>query len=146
MEQIKAPGLKGKMMKRLKNKGRIVSFVLTGIFFCTTLLLPGRSVSAEKMNGCFIILKVDHVDSLKEADDRKVIMERAFELLQEKVDTLKLKSPELRKRAKDIIILSYQGNEDPLQVAEALKPKDLVVSFTVIGIFKGSEILPAQTR
>lgn len=133
-------------MRHLKNKGRIFSFVLAGVFFCGALLLSGRNALAEKTSGYFIVLKVDHVDSLKEAGDQKVIMERAFELLQEKLDTLKLKSPELRKRARDVIILSYQGSEDPREVAEALQPKDLVVSFTVIGIFKGSEILPAQTR
>jgi hypothetical protein len=146
MEQVKLLKLEGERMKRLNKKGRILSFVLMGLLFCGAFLLSGKNALAEKTTGYFIILKVDHVDSLKEAGDRKVIMERAMELLQEKTETLKLKSTELRKKANDIIILSYQGKDDPQAVAQELKPKDLVVSFTVIGIFKGTEILQTPSR
>lgn len=133
-------------MKRLNMKGKIAFFVLISLLFSGQFLIPERKALAEKSTGYFIILKVDHVDSLSEAGDQKTIMERAIELLKEKVETLKLKSAELRQKANDIIILSYQGSEDPRQVAQALAPKDLVVSFTVIGIFKGSEIPRAPPR
>ncbi len=96
--------------------------------------------AAEKSTGTFIVLKVDHVGSLSSATDQKTIMERAMELLREKLATLKLKAAELKQKSNDIIILSYQGSDNPKQVAQALAPKDLVVSFTVIGIFKGQEI------
>jgi len=102
--------------------------------------------AAEKSTGYFIILKVDHVDSLKDTGDQKVIMERAIEILRAKLETLKLKSAELRQKANDIILLSYQGSDDPQEVAQALAPKDLVVSFTVIGIFKGKEISEVRPR
>ena len=127
-------------------KARIIFFVLLSFFVSGSLLFSGREALAEKAGGYFIILKVDHVDSLKDNGDQKVIMERAMELLQEKLDSLKLKSAELQKRARDIIILSYQGGDDPRQVAQSIQPKDLVVSLTVIGIFKGSEIAQAPPR
>ena len=133
-------------MKRLNMKGKIAFFVLMGLLFSGAFLIPGKKALAEKSTGTFIILKVDHVDSLKDAGDQKVIMERAIELLKEKAGALKLKSAELRKKANDIIIFSYQGSDDPREVAQALRPKDLVVSFTVIGIFKGSEISQAPPR
>jgi ferredoxin-fold anticodon binding domain-containing protein len=127
-------------------KVRILLFVFLSLFFSGSLLISGEEALAEKITGYFIILKVDHVDSLKDTGDQKVIMQRATELLQEKLNSLKLKSVELRKKANDIIILSYQGSDDPWQVAQSIQPKDLVVSFTVIGIFRGSEITQIPSR
>jgi len=127
-------------------KTRMIFLVIAGILALSPLSFPEIKAAAEKSTGYFIILKVDHVDSLSEASDQKVIMERAIELLQEKLVSLKLKSVELKRKSKDIIILSYQGSNEPWQVAQSLQPKDLVVSFTVIGIFKGQEISEVAPR
>jgi hypothetical protein len=124
----------------------MIFLVIAGILALSPLSFPEIKAAAEKSTGYFIILKVDHVDSLSEASDQKVIMERAIELLQEKLVSLKLRSVELKRKSKDIIILSYQGGNEPWQVAQSLQPKDLVVSFTVIGIFKGQEISEVAPR
>lgn len=121
-------------------KTKLIFLVIAAIFALSPLSFPAIKAAAEKSTGYFIILKVDHVGSLSEAADQKAIMERAIEILKEKAETLKLKAAELKRKSNDMIILSYQGGNNPQQVVQSLQPKDLVVSFTVIGIFKGQEI------
>jgi ferredoxin-fold anticodon binding domain-containing protein len=127
-------------------KTSVIVLAVVGILALGLLSFPERKALAEKSTSYFIIFKVDHVDSLSEAGDQKAIMERAIELLRGKLEILKLKSAELRQKAKDIIILSYQGNRDPRKIVESIQPKDLVVSLTVVGIFKGQEIPEASPR
>jgi len=127
-------------------KTRMTFLAIAGILALGLLSFPERKAAAEKSTSYFIIFKVDHVDSLSEAGDQKAIMERAIELLQDKLETLNLKAAELRQKSKDIIILSYQGNRDPRKIVESIQPKDLVVSLTVVGIFKGQEIPEASPR